>query len=262
MSIATVCEKLVHYEALGRGRPVVFVHGWLGSWRYWWPSMQALSMKHRSFAIDLWGYGDSSKDPNHYFFESYVDLLAQFVERLGIAKPLTIVGHALGAAVALRYARLSPGSVDRLVLVAMPLGGSCLNRQLSEISPADFSTRFLTRSSAFPEVGADIHKTDNGVMNTIASQLLGYDFVPDLSESRHPKLLLFGDQDEVTQTPPEVFAYMKQPGNNQHLIVLDDCGHFPMLEQPAQFNRLLLDFIHNHNQAEIAPKVYWQRRTR
>jgi len=59
-----------------------------------------------------------------------------------------------------------------------------------------------------------------------------------------------------------VFANMKKPGNNQHLIVLDDCGHFPMLEQPAQFNRLLLDFIHNHNQAEIAPKVYWQRRTR
>ncbi|MFW6183111.1 MAG: alpha/beta fold hydrolase, partial [Chloroflexota bacterium] len=59
MSITTVGEHLIHYEALGRGQPVIFIHGWLGSWRYWWSSMQGLSAHCRTFALDLWGFGDS-----------------------------------------------------------------------------------------------------------------------------------------------------------------------------------------------------------
>ena len=43
MSALIIDEEVVHYEVLGRGRPLIFVHGWLGSWRYWIPTMQALS---------------------------------------------------------------------------------------------------------------------------------------------------------------------------------------------------------------------------
>ncbi|SRR5258706_11925765 len=66
MSAITIENDLVHYEVLGRGRPVIFVHGWLGSWRYWVPTMQQLSMKYRTYALDLWGFGDSGKGNNRY----------------------------------------------------------------------------------------------------------------------------------------------------------------------------------------------------
>ena len=62
MSAITIENDLVHYEVLGRGRPVIFIHGWLGSWRYWVPTMQQLSVKYRTYALDLWGFGDSGKD--------------------------------------------------------------------------------------------------------------------------------------------------------------------------------------------------------
>jgi pimeloyl-ACP methyl ester carboxylesterase len=120
MSAITIDNDLVHYEVLGRGRPVVFLHGWLGSWRYWVPTMQQLSMKYRTYAIDMWGFGDSSKDQTRYGLQSQVYLLFSFFERLGIPKA-AIIGHSLGAAVGLNFARQYPDRVYRMMLISAPL---------------------------------------------------------------------------------------------------------------------------------------------
>ena len=109
MSITTVGNHLIHYEVLGRGEPLIFVHGWLGSWRYWWSSMQALSTKHRAFAFDLWGFGDSSKETDQYSVRSYVTMIDQFINQLGIMKPVTLIGHGMGAAAA--YAPQTQGNI-------------------------------------------------------------------------------------------------------------------------------------------------------
>ncbi|HVO70098.1 MAG TPA: alpha/beta fold hydrolase, partial [Aggregatilineaceae bacterium] len=112
MSAITVENDLVHYEVLGRGRPVILLHGWLGSWRYWVPAMQQLSMKYRTYALDFWGFGDSGRDTRRYDFPSQVMLLDQFMEKMGISKA-ALVGHDLGAAVAARYAIQHPDRVPR-----------------------------------------------------------------------------------------------------------------------------------------------------
>ncbi len=62
MSAVLLDEKIVHYEVLGRGRPIIFLHGWVGSWRYWVPAMQIAAMSFRAYAIDLWGFGDTAHD--------------------------------------------------------------------------------------------------------------------------------------------------------------------------------------------------------
>jgi pimeloyl-ACP methyl ester carboxylesterase len=263
MSITTVGDHLIHYEALGRGEPLVFIHGWLGSWRYWWPAMQGLSTRHRTFAFDLWGFGDSSKAANKYSFPAYLDMLDQFVEKLGIARPFTVVGHALGAAVALRYASLHPTSVKRLVLVALPVQGEFLNDRLTNNDSVTFINKVLGKSNSYPEVDSESRKTDKVALNMLATELLRSNFAADLDNCHCPVLLLFGNQDPVVQQPTGEYYYVQQPNDSRHYICLDGCNHFPMLEQTAKFNRLLLDFIHaESNIAEIAPKDYWQRRTR
>lgn len=120
MSAITIENDLVHYEVLGRGRPVILLHGWLGSWRYWIPSMQQLSMKYRVYALDFWGFGDSGRDARRYDVASQVMLLDQFMEKLGIAKA-ALVGHDLGAAVAARYSATHADRVPRLMVVCPPL---------------------------------------------------------------------------------------------------------------------------------------------
>lgn len=263
MSITTVGDYLIHYEALGRGEPLVFIHGWLGSWRYWWPSMQELSMRHRTFAFDLWGYGDSSKATNKYSFDAYVEMLDNFLEKLGIAKPVTLVGHALGAAVALRYTTQYSQNVKRLITVALPVQGSYIHDRLLNTDSVTFISKVLGKANTYPEVEGETRKTDSSAMHTVANEMLGYNFALDLDNCPIPVLMVFGNQDAVVQQPSGDYYHLQRPGNNRFYVALDGCNHFPMLEQTAKFNRLLLDFIHaDNNLADIAPKELWTRRTR
>ena len=50
MSAIILDGSMVHYEALGRGRPIVFLHDWVGSWRYWVNAMQVASTSFRAYA--------------------------------------------------------------------------------------------------------------------------------------------------------------------------------------------------------------------
>src|SRR5215470_554890 len=104
MSAITAGGNLIHYEVLGRGRPVILLHGWLGSWRYWIPTMQLLQTKYRVYALDLYGFGDSAKDPAHYGIEKQVALLDDFMRQLGIPKA-AVIGHGLGALIAAEFTR-------------------------------------------------------------------------------------------------------------------------------------------------------------
>ena len=121
MSALVLQGGVVHYEYFGRGRPLIFLHGWLGSWRYWVPAMEELSARHRTYALDLWGFGDSDKSLARYDIESYVHLLGSFIRELGMRGPLPLVGHALGASVAVHYACDHPEEVDRVMAISLPL---------------------------------------------------------------------------------------------------------------------------------------------
>lgn len=120
MSAIRIGEDLIHYEVLGRGRPVILLHSWLGSWRYWIPTMQHLQLKYRVYALDLYGFGDSVKNPNRYSLEHQVQLLQDFTEQLGIPK-VALVGHGLGALVAAEFARQYQDKVPRMLVVNAPL---------------------------------------------------------------------------------------------------------------------------------------------
>lgn len=120
MSAITNDGNIIHYEVLGRGRPVILLHGWVGSWRYWIPTMQLLQTKYRVYAIDLYGFGDSAKDPAHYGVEKQVALLDDFMRQLGIPKA-AVIGHGLGALVATEFAKRNVDRVPRLMIADAPL---------------------------------------------------------------------------------------------------------------------------------------------
>lgn len=120
MSAITVGGDLVHYEVLGRGRPVILVHGWLGSWRYWVPTMQQLNLKYRVYALDLFGFGDSGKNPEKYTIAHQVKLLDEFMKQLGVPKA-AMIGHGLGAMVLTEFAMENPDKVARMLISSVPL---------------------------------------------------------------------------------------------------------------------------------------------
>ncbi|MFQ3567914.1 MAG: alpha/beta fold hydrolase [Aggregatilineales bacterium] len=120
MSALTVDGDLIHYEVLGRGRPVILIHDVIGSWRYWVPAMQHLHVKFRVYALDLYGYGDSAKTAVRYTLDQQIALLDAFMLQLGLPKA-ALIGHGLGALVAAEFTRLYPERVPRLMVVSAPL---------------------------------------------------------------------------------------------------------------------------------------------
>jgi len=262
MSVTTVSNQQVHYEALGRGKPIIFVHGWLGSWRYWWPAMQALAGHHRTFAVDLWGFGDSSKRVGDYTIESHVAMLNGFVDKLGIARPFALVGHSLGAAVALRYARESSGNVDRIAAVALPLSQEHVNGYLAGKTADSVIDQSKSKFADLPEVVMGLHKTDLGALAQSTGQLPVLAPADDLRQVDCPTLLIFGARDPLIKYPADRIDDGDSHSSDRQCILLEDCSHFPMLEQPAVFNRLIREFIDSDSPAGLEPKNYWQRRTR
>jgi pimeloyl-ACP methyl ester carboxylesterase len=123
-SIATD-QGIVHYEAYGRGRPVILLHGWMGSWALWQETMVELGAFYRTYALDFWGFGESGKKRTSYAIQDFVSLVDQFMDRLGIGCAL-IVGHSMGGTVSLSIAVQYPQRVSKVVVVGSPIVGSSL----------------------------------------------------------------------------------------------------------------------------------------
>ncbi|MEM7798342.1 MAG: alpha/beta hydrolase [Chloroflexota bacterium] len=257
MSIATVDNQLIHYEVVGHGQPLVFIHGWLGSWRYWWPSMQSLAARHRTYAFDLWGFGDSSKNEAFYSLDAYVDMLDNFMDVIGIRRPITLVGHSLGASVALRYACKNQDDIHRLALISPPIDGSNLHERMLNSDPPSIMSRVSGLS--FPEVDRELRKIDQGAFTSLVQEVRQLNFTEEIKNCSIPLMIVFGEQDQIIKQPTYT---LPEPTENRTYISLD-CNHFPMLEQRVKFNRLMLDLIHaDGNLQDISPKDHWTRRNR
>src|SRR5512140_2944827 len=150
MSAILLNQSIIHYEALGRGRPSVFLHGWVGSWRYWISAMQVAATSYRAYALDLFGYGDTTHDPQCYSLEKQATLLSRFLDEMGIGK-IALVGHGLGALVAFYFAAQQPGSVDRLMAINSPLDIHAVNARLRTASAAELVDWLASRT---PEAAA------------------------------------------------------------------------------------------------------------
>jgi pimeloyl-ACP methyl ester carboxylesterase len=263
MSVVLVNESIIHYETFGRGEPIIFVHGWLGSWRYWVPVMEDLANEYRTYALDLWGFGDSDKGREQYDVQSYVDMLIAFLDQLGIdSAPL--IGHTLGAAVVARLAAQYPGRVSKLLAVGLPLTSEAINRKLLTAGSNDTLARlFWHRQRPYAEIEASLPKTSKNAIALTIQAVARLDFRETLEEIDVPVLTVYGDRDSVIN--PAQADELESDHYAARAIVLSGAHHFPMLDQTARFGRLLRDFMDLEGPEglpDLAVKREWRRRTR
>ncbi len=262
MSAIIVDDDVVHYEVLGRGRPVIFVHGWLGSWRYWIPTMQALSGEYRAYALDLWGFGDSGKRRERYSLDAQVELLRGFMDRLAILKA-AFVGHGLGGAVVAHFLRKYPEQADRAMAISVPLTRGAFAGRLLETPLTLLAETLLGRGPQTEPINRETGKTDLGAVAASVRELSGADLKDAVAELKSPYLLVYGEKDTLVTAPDN--GLMEALTNNVHSISLEDSRHFPMLEEAAKFNRLLVDFLllkSGESLMNLELKDEWKRRVR
>jgi pimeloyl-ACP methyl ester carboxylesterase len=113
--------QLLHYQQEGSGDTIVLLHGFLASSQYFKQLRKRLARTHTVISIDLLGFGKSPKPAaSDYSYEAHVAAVHATLARIGTSK-FVLVGHSLGALIALRYANTYPEQVRRLGLLNPPM---------------------------------------------------------------------------------------------------------------------------------------------
>ncbi len=270
---ATLNGSDLHYVDAGQGPAVALIHGLLGSHRNWDHLVDALAVERRVIAPDLLGHGASAKPMGDYSLSAHAAMLRDLFDHLGISSA-TIVGHSLGGGIALQFAYLFPDRVDQLVLVSS--GG--LGRELSPLLRAaslpgaewvvpvlasrwvrergEALGRGLARVGirARPDVteawrglsSLNDKETRRAFFATTRAVIDPGGQTVNASPRLHlaatvPTLLVWGARDRMIPSWHAVMAQQAIEGSR--VEVFERAGHFPHLDDPERFARLLSEFI-------------------
>ena len=261
MSAILLEGGIVHYEVIGRGRPIIFLHGWVGSWRYWVPAMQTASTRFRAYALDMWGFGDTARNQAMYGLDKQVSLLDRFLQELGMGK-VAIVGHGLGALVGLLFTMRYPTVVDRIMAVGLPFELGSINNKLKTASLQELTEWLLSKDPTAEPARTDGLKADPQALAASFNSPDMFDLLHRIGSLNTPCLLVHGQNDPAIDVPNYEKAL---PSMNFHSIVFEQSAHFPMLDDPSSFNRLLTDFLaleSGESPRELQMKEEWKRRVR
>lgn len=259
MPSITTDQGTVHYEVYGKGKPVILLHGWLGSWGIWQETMAYLAPSYRTYALDFWGFGESGRKRETYAVQDFVSLVEQFMEQLGIARA-PLVGHSMGGTVSLSAAIIYPERVSKVVVAGSPMVGSSLAPllKMAGIRPIAFMlfnlmgpfrawmknyySRHICTDPRFPEMmDRDLSSTTlESFLLSIAS-LRRTDLQALLSLIKIPVLGFYGDKDRVVD--PHQWQALQNGIPQARIEHFPTAGHFMMLEEPVEFGQKLKKFL-------------------
>ncbi|MDQ5823272.1 MAG: alpha/beta fold hydrolase [Chloroflexota bacterium] len=218
------------------GLPILMLHGFQGGADLWLPHpLPALAQHFHVIAPDMPGFGDSGLLPTTGT-EAYAAAMLAFMDTLG-HHSFYLVGHSLGAQIAIIMASMQPERVSRLLVV----GGSGLPqsgprwldpvKMLSDASAWHFRLypkvfRLALKARAFRD----------------GSQTTHHDHVTDrLRDVTMPTLVVWGSRDRVA--PLEHGAFLAKHLPSARLAIIRGAGHMPYYEKPAQFMKLARAFF-------------------
>lgn len=250
---------MVHYEVYGRGKPVILLHGWLGSWGLWQETMAYLGTSYRTYALDFWGFGESGRKRETYDVQDFVSLVDQFMEQLGIVRA-PLVGHSMGGTVSLSVAIKYPERVSKVIVAGSPIVGSSLAPLLKLAGQRPiafllfnfmgpfrafmkyFYSRQICTDPRFPDMmDRDLSRTTlQSFLLSIAS-LHHTDLRPLLNQIKIPSLGFYGDKDKVVH--PLQWQPMQKGIPQARIERFPTAGHFMMLEDRDNFSQKLKNFL-------------------
>ena len=256
----------LYYETAGGGPPVLLIHGLGSSTRDWEYQIQEMAQSYRVIAVDVRGHGRSSKPHGPYSVAQFAHDLATLLCRLNAA-PAHLVGLSMGGMIAFQMAVDSPQVVRSLVIVNS--GPAVVFRKISQRLLIRlrfgvvrlFGMRALGRMVArpvFPDAGQE-HLRQK-FMDSIAANdprayldslraIVGWSVEDRISGIRCPVLVVSSDQDYTPVDFKREYA-AKIPG--AEVAVIENSRHVAPMDQPTEFNHLVLDFLESA-QADTIP---------
>jgi pimeloyl-ACP methyl ester carboxylesterase len=253
------------FEKKGSGPSVVLIHGLGANLFSWRETVAALSGRFTTYAVDLLGFGNSAAPAGFaYTAKAQAEAVAAFMKAEGLSHP-NIIGHSMGGGVCLYLAdeavhgRLSLGQMVLVAPVTSPptstagdtaglLGGAAVpgfGRVLAErvlkrayanpsrITPAQIDG-YAKGLSSPDQIHAFVEHSRNLIQISFSVSLL-------LAKIKFKTLIIWGKNDKFLE--PARGDKLKGDLPNASLQSIDDCGHIPQEEQPAETNDAIGNFL-------------------
>lgn len=249
------------YQDRGRGRPLVFVHGWGASGDVWDYQVLDLADRFRVITVDLRGHGSSDKPWGTYDYPLFCRDLELLMNRLNLAD-VTLVGWSMGGHIALKYAHTIGAPVTRLVLTGSgprflqdedaPFGGAAESGgQLCD------AIRFARPETIAGLYASNFHRKDLEATRdwfirlgtavpafvglSSFQALLAEDLRDALPELSLPIAVFSGRHDEIWDCRWSQFVAEHAP--NAALTYFENSGHVAFIEDRTDWNAALVRFV-------------------
>lgn len=258
----------LHYEDVGEGTPLVFVHEYAGDHRAWEPQLRFFARRYRCIAFSARGYPPSAvpSDPAAYSQDRATDDIAAVIKGLNLA-PAHVIGLSMGAFATLHLGLRHPQLARSLTAAGVGYGAAADKREqfwretdatiariraegmqamaqvygrgptrliFEQKDPRGFA-EFIQQLSEHSTEGSAL--TMQGVQRQRPSL---FDLKEGFARMTLPTFVIAGDEDDPTL---EASIYLKRTIPGSALLVMPKCGHTMNLEDPDAFNRAVLDFI-------------------
>ena len=250
----------LHYQSFGQGRPLIILHGLFGSSTNWNTLSKALAAHYRVLAVDQRNHG-GSPHTDDLSYALLAEDLREFMQQQGLATAY-LLGHSMGGKTAMEFALRYPAAVERLIVVDIAprpypphhdeiLDALCdldlaAYRSRSELDAAlagripDLTTRqFLLTNATRDESGGFRWKLNLPALERNYDQIVGG--VTTGRSFAGPALFVRGERSDYVQPSdePEIRALFPQAS----IVTVADAGHWVHAEAPAEFARLVREFL-------------------
>ena len=265
---AEVNGAKLYYEVMGAGHPLVLLHEGIADSRMYDDQFNAFAQRYRVVRFDLRGFGRSDLPPGDEPVALYEDLYG-LLALLGIKKTY-VLGMSMGGAIALDFTLAHPVMVDALILVAPGVSGydmtsfeeeyKAIGGEIEEAvkrgdyeRASELETRIWvvgperTPQQVDPSVRQrvyemNLHNFRNmGAAEFPPSQELDPPAIARLGEVAVPTCLIIGDKD--VREMLSIIEKLEQGIPGARKVVMRDVAHALNMEQPEEFNRIVLDFL-------------------
>jgi pimeloyl-ACP methyl ester carboxylesterase len=250
--------RRIAYRRAGEGPPIVFLHGFFGDHRVWNHQLD-LADSYSVVAWDAPGCGGSTEPPEPFRMADYADLLAAFIEAVGLEHP-HVVGNSFGATLALELACRHP-AIPRSVVAADGYAGwsgsfppevvaDRLTRSLPDLAlsgpelAAKWMPGFVTPAAppaVVDELTAITADFRADGMSVMIRALADADLRDELPRMTVPTLLIWGTGD--VRSPVAVGEDLRARIAGSRLVLIPGAGHLSQVEAPDRFNAEVRSFL-------------------
>ncbi len=249
----------ISYYAKGRGRPLILLHGILGTSYSFRHIFETLALTKKVIVPDLLGCGQSGKPAKYdYSLKSDADVLRKFIEELKL-KNIALCGVSTGGALALKYALEYPQDLEKLIIVdsfgLKKSGRKALGIDLDHPSHDELADRQKLTKIILKQFNQEIVLSDRDREKTIGDLLAkpvpecmqkrikasGLFEVGGIEKIALPALIIWGERDRVL--PRSMAEKFVRKLKNARYVMIPEAGHLPHEESPEDFMTVLLDFL-------------------